>query len=158
DPSQINDAVGNTTYPTVPRVEPGMYWFDEGSGNSFMYVKAGVGLTVGQLVTLQTPVADTVVAAGSTVNVINTTGTYTVNAEKGNYINFINIDTAAVIGSRQIKANGTNSMTVSLNTSLIGNNQFDADALPSIPSNGSAFSITRPWTVIVCTATTVPIG
>lgn len=151
DPSQINDA--------TPRMETGQFWYDESTGNVFMYVKAAAALAIGQVVALQTPATDTVVAAGSTTSTVNlTTGGLTVNAERGNFVNFINIATSSVIATRLIKANAAGSVTVSLTTSLVGNNQPDLDVLPSVPANASAVSIIRPWQVIVNTASTVPIG
>jgi hypothetical protein len=142
-----------------PLVEPGSRWIDETTGNSFMVVKAAAGLTIGQVVALQTPATDTVTAAGSTTSVINlTTGALTVNAEVGNYVFFANLASSTVIAARRIKANAAASLTVAITSSLIGNNQPDADVLPSVPANGSAVSIIRPWTVVVGTASLVPVG
>jgi hypothetical protein len=142
-----------------PLVEPGSRWIDQNSGNSFMVVKAAAALTIGQIVALQTPATDTVVAAGSTTSTVNlTTGALTVNGEVGNYVHFANLASSTVIATRKIKANAAASITVSLTTSLIGNNQPDADVLSGIPTNGSAVSIIRPWTVVVGTASLVPVG
>lgn len=150
DPSQINDA--------TPRMEIGQFWYDEGTGNIYAYVKAAAALGIGQVVALQAPGTDTV-AGGSTTSVVNlVTGGLTVNAEKGNYVNFSGIDGATTIGTRQIKGNTASSITVSLTSSLTGINQPDLDVLPSIPAGASAVQIIRPWNVVVCTASLVPFG
>jgi hypothetical protein len=132
----------------------GDLWFDDISGNWFQLVKAAAGLTIGQLVAGATPGTDTVVNAGSTVQVVNiNTGNLTVNAEVGNYVYFV--DPGAL---RLIKANTAASITVSLTDSLIGNNQADPDVLASVPGNGTALCIIRPYQVIVGTATILPVG
>lgn len=132
----------------------GSLWYDDVSGNVFQYVKASVALAAGQLVSPVVPGTDTVVAASSTTQVVTlNTGGLTANAEVGNYIYFGTLATM-----RLIKANTATTVTVSLTTSILGNNQPDPDVLPAIPANNENVSIIRPYNVKVCTQVLQPTG
>lgn len=147
--------------------ELGSEWDDGFTGNSYRLVKAGAALTPGQLVGPQAPTTGTVTASGSTVYVIITNVTTTVN-EAGNYVWFLDAVGTYSAGStpfsqslRQIKATsiGSNAtITVSQRGSIYGNNVYDPDALPAVPTNGSALSIIRPFVVGSASATIAPIG
>jgi len=81
------------------------------------------------------------------------TGGLTANAEVGNYVWFQDLGLG-----RLIKANTTNTISVSLKTSLVGNQQFDADVLPAAPTNGTNVVIIRPFHCSLNSATTSPTG
>ena len=156
DASHLND--------TTPVVRLGSTW-DDNFGNIFMYVKAQANLTVGQFVSFQAPTTGTCTSAGSTVYVLNTNFGLT-QSEKGNYL--YSQDAAGQTSSsyrqalRRIKNNtstGTNdTITLSVQGSVYGNNIYDLDALARVPANGGALSIIRPFNVISATASTTPIG
>lgn len=129
-------------------------------GNSFMYVKAATGLTVGQLVTTATPAASTVTNAGSTVStIVWAAGGLTVNAEVGNFLYIAN--SAALGGGftlRKILSNTATTITISAVDPSIASKPSDQNVLEAIPTDGDVAIIIRPYRVIVNTATTVPCG
>jgi hypothetical protein len=133
-------------------------WFFMGNQYQCVYIDAVADtvLSAGVLLTPTLPITGTVTAAGSTVQVINVSlsGLGAANTEVGNLVHFADLAT-----SRYLKGNTTTSVTVSLTTSLIGNNKADADALPSVPANGSAVSLYRPYHVSLSGAVPlVPVG
>ncbi len=126
-----------------------------GAGNAFMWVKATVGLTVGQLVAWAAPGTDTALT-GSTTSVLNlTTGNLTVNAEVDN---FVYVDGTTTPELRRIKANTAATITVAQNDPYVASNPKDADVFTTAPSNTNPVSIIRPWNVRVCTAVLQPVG
>ena len=154
---------------TTAAMDVGSEWDDSFTGNSYRYVKAQSGTTIslGMAVTGGSPTSGTVTAAGSTVQVVITNITTTVN-EAGNYIWFLDavgVYSAAATPYKQslrlIKSStvGANAVfTVSQRGSIYGNNAYDPDALPSVPTNGSACRIIRPFNVELATAAKAPVG
>jgi len=152
---------------TAPQIELGSTWNDGFAGNWYRSVKATSALTPGQLCSIPNPTAGTVTAAGSTVQAIVTNITTTVN-EAGNYIWFLDAVGVYSAGAtpfkqslRLIKSStvGSNAVfTVSQRGSIYGNNAFDPDALPSVPANGSACRIIRPFNVETASTTKAPTG
>lgn len=140
----------------------GLRWTLKGTlqdagGNSFQIVKAGAGLTKGQLVALDAPTTGTVTSAGSTVAVINTNITASaVNSLAGQFAYFANLATTRLILANTTGANC--SLTVAKTDYTIASKPNDANVLPSVPANGSAITITNPYSVRVCTATLLPVG
>jgi len=125
-----------------------------GAGNAFMWVKATVGLTVGQLVAWDAPGTDTALT-GSTTSVLNlTTGNLTVNAEVDNFV-FVDATNKDL---RRIKANTASTITVALNDPYVASNPKDADVFTAAPANTNPVVIIRPWNVRVCTASLQPVG
>ena len=161
DSSQVNDS--------VKRMELGLVWTPstpqgQSGWNKFMYVKAAAGLTAGQLVARALPTTGVVVAAGSTVAAtINTIAGLTLNSETGYWMYYENGGSSPGPTIVPIKGNtatsaGAATITNSqrdLNATL---NQYDADAFSAVLTNGTASTLYRPNSVIVNTATTVPIG
>ena len=135
-------------------------------GNAFMFVKATVGLTLGQLVAPALPTTGTITVPGVpvtttaavTTNISNVTaGT---NGEVDNWL-YANITGATLPQLRRIKANtaaATGNFSVSLPDFMRPNSPFDKDVLDTTPTNADPVSIIRPYNVIVNTATTIPIG
>jgi hypothetical protein len=135
-------------------------------GNAFMFVKATVGLTLGQLVAPALPTTGTITVPGSPVTTVNavttniSNATAGVNGEVDNWF-WGTITGAALPQIRRIKANtaaATGNFTFAQPDFLRPNSPFDKDALDTTPTNGDVCSIIRPYQVIVSTATTIPIG
>jgi len=151
----------------------GDYWWLGGGarangGNAFMFVKntTGGALTQGQLVTAALPTTGTVTVPGSpvtslaavTTNISNVTAG--VNGEVDNWL-FVNTTGAALPQLRRIKANtaaATGNFTVSRPDPLRPNSPNDQDAFDTAHTNADPCCIIRPYNVIECTATTIPIG
>jgi len=151
-----------TSAGTMPALELGEKWTDYATGNEFAMIyldlvtsEGGpVTYSGGTLVCFSAPTTDTIASTASTLDYVTlVTGGLTPNAEVGNYIFFNDLGL-----SRLIKANTATTVTVSLKTSLVGNNQYDADILPAAPTNGTAVSIIRPWHCSLNSATTSPTG
>lgn len=135
-------------------------------GNAFMFVRARAALSLGQLVTVQTPTTGTVTIPGSpvsttaalTTNISNVAAG--VNGEVGNWL-WVSATGATLPQLRRIKANtaaATGNFTVAQPDYLRPNSPTDQDVFDTLPTNGDACAIIRPYNVIVNTATTVPIG
>ena len=137
-------------------------------GNCFQVVKADATLALGQVVTLAAPTAGTFTALGSTsaaiVTSIATNGANSgLNAEVDNYITVNPAGGSTVWNTRRIKANdssATATFTVALPDRLRPNSPTDQDVFDGFASfaNADAVCVTRPYHVIVNTATTVPCG
>ncbi len=159
DSSQLND--------TNPVIRPGQMWQDR-HGNWFKYVKAGATLAPGQFVSFEAPTTGTVTAAGSTTLSVITNITTTAN-EAGNYLWMLDAVGVYSAGSTPFKqamrkivsstvgANATFTLGSSKDPSY-GTNVATPNALPSVPTNGSACVVIRPANVIVATASTAPVG
>jgi len=133
-------------------------------GNTFMLVKAQAALTIGQVVSLDTPTTGTVTAAGSTtarvITNINNAATVPVNGDVDNWI-WVTATGATLPQLRRIKANtssATAAYTVALPDYSRPNSATDADVFDLTLTNGNAVSIIRPYHVIVCTASLAPVG
>jgi hypothetical protein len=159
DPSYTTNP---TSAGTMPALELGEKWTDFATGNEFAMIyldlvtsEGGpVTFSGGTLVCFSLPGTDTIAGTTSTLDTVTlVTGALVVNAEVGNYIFFQDLGV-----SRLIKANTATTVSVSLKTSLVGNNQFDADVLPGIPANGTNVSIIRPWHCSLNSDTTSPTG
>lgn len=152
---------------TTPQMQLGQTWTDMNTGNTFQYVRPSAALAPGQFVGAAAPTTGTATAAGSTTAAQVTNVTTTVS-EAGNYLWFLDavgiylsVTTPFKQSLRQIKSNtiGANAtFTLSVRGSIFGNNQLDPDVLPSVPANGSALCLIRPFRVIVATASVAPIG
>ena len=142
-------------------------WAGAAAGNSFMYVTVlGDTVALGTLVSPALPTLGTITVPGVpvtstaavTTNISNATaGT---NGEVDNWL-FGNITGAALPQLRRIKANtsaATGNFTVSQMDWMRPNSPNDADVLDTTPTNADPVCVIRPYNVIVCTATTVPIG
>ena len=133
-------------------------------GNTFMFVKAAAGLTLGQVVAAGTPSAGTVSAVTQTTAVL--TQSFTTTAVNNEVDNWVWVHSAAGIAAglpqlRRIKANNaaaTGALTVALPDYTRPNSATDADVFDYIPVNGEVTAIIRPYNVIVCTATLAPVG
>ena len=171
--AQLNDAPSTTANTTGvyapgygPRLALGSVWWDQQTGNAYQYVKAGAGLTVGQVVSLELPTAGTVTAAGSTTaELITNINTTNLGSLIGDYL--WTLDAVGTSPSsfsqnlRVIKGHTTGAaahIVVAKRSEITTLNTFDADVLPSVPANGSAAVIIRPYRVIVGTASNVPVG
>ena len=160
----------NTSYinsqTLVQNLDLGVKWWTKGpqkdaGGNSFQVVKAGAGLTRGQLVAWATPTTGTYTTASSTVaSIVTNVNAAAINSEIDNFIFFNDISVM-----KRIKANtkGPNSVfTISLVDPTIASKPYDSDALTAaelaLLVNGNPVSIIRPYQVIVCTAALVPCG
>lgn len=126
-----------------------------GAGNAYMWVKATVGLTVGQLVAWAAPGTDTALTNSTTSVLLLTTGNLTVNAEVDN---FVWVDGSVTKELRRIKSNTASSITVAQTDPYVASNPKDADVFTTAPSNTNPVSIIRPWNVRVCTAALQPVG
>jgi hypothetical protein len=142
-------------------------WAGAAAGNSFMFVKVvGDTVALGTLVTPALPTTGTITVPGVpvtstaavTTNISNATaGT---NGEVDNWL-FGNITGAALPQLRRIKANTsavTGNFTVAQMDWMRPNSPNDADVLDTTPTNADPACVIRPYNVIVCTATTVPVG
>jgi hypothetical protein len=140
-------------------------------GNAFMFVKATVGLALGQLVSVALPTTGTatVPGAGTAASPLTTTASITtninnatlaVNADVDNWI-FVNATGATLPQLRRIKyssASATSFYKVALPDYLRPTSPTDADVFDTLATNADPLCIIRPWNLIVNTATTVPVG
>jgi len=148
-----------------------IWWLGGGArgngGNAFMFVKnttAGA-LTQGQLVTAALPTATTAhnPAGESTTAVVTThynTSALAVNAEVDNWV-YVNATGATLPQLRRIKASNVavlGAMTVALRDNLRPNSPLDADVFDTAATDNDTMCIIRPYEVIECTATKIPIG
>lgn len=140
--------------------------------NAFMFAKATVSLSLGQLVAVALPTTGTATVPGagtaaspltSTASIttnINNAATVAVNGDVDNWF-WVTSTGATLPQLRRIKANSSSTTSfyqVALKDFLRPNSPTDADVLDTIPTNGDAVRIIRPWNLIVNTATTVPVG
>jgi hypothetical protein len=152
----------NLKYPNMVMQPGDVFWQQDNAGygisSAFQYVNAKATLAFAQVVTMETIAVDTVIAAGSSSQVIQiTTGTTFV--ENGNLVYVENGGVNPQL--RVIKANvqgASGTLTVSMRDQNNTFNAPDADALPYTPTNGSNVQIIRPNNRIVCTASTMPFG
>ena len=158
-----------TNTPTAAGIKPqelGETWFDEGFGNQFQYVYLDIAsrespatISAGVLLTPSTPGTDTVAssltdaASSITYGIVLTTGGLTVNAEVGNFCFLVDLGMTFMIES-----NTATHLIFSQKGTIFGNNTFDPNYLPSIPTPGTAVSIIRPFHMGVCDATHPPTG
>lgn len=155
-----------------------VWWLGGGArangGNAFMFVKnttAGA-LTLGQLVTCALPTTGTatVPGAGTAASPLTTTASITtninnsaagvVNDEVDNWI-YVNATGATLPQLRRIKYNSASTTSyykVALPDPLRPNSPTDRDVFDTLATNGDNLCIIRPWNVIECTATKIPIG
>jgi len=152
-----------------------IWWLGGGArangGNAFMFVKnttAGA-LTQGQLVTAALPTTGTLTVPGSpvstaasiTTNISNATAG--VNGEVDNWIYVAPAATFATPQLRRIKATtaaATGNFTVALPDPLRPNSPNDQDVFDgfAVFANADPLTVIRPYQVIECTATKIPIG
>jgi hypothetical protein len=141
-------------------------------GNAFVFAKATVGLTLGQLVSVALPTTGTATVPGAgtaaspltttasiTTN-INNAATVAVNGDVDNWI-FVNATGATLPQLRRIKYNSSSATSfykVSLPDYLRPTSPSDADVFDTVATNADPLCIIRPWNLIVNTATTVPVG
>lgn len=145
-------SLGDQFFLTSPAVANYVY----NGANAFMVVKAGAGLTVGQVVTYAAPTAVTVTTTSTNYRVDFTTTPLTAGAEVGNLV-YVNNATTQML--RVIKANTTGTCTVALRDPLNPNPAvYDGDVFETVPANSDPAVIFRPFNVIVCTASLRPIG
>jgi len=171
--AQLNDAPSTTANTTGvyapgygPRLALGSVWWDQQTGNAYQYVKAGAALTTGLVVTAEVPTAGTVTAAGSTTSeIITNIDTTLLGSLVGDY--FWALDATGTSPSswkqnlRVIKGHTTGAaahIIVAKRSEITTLNTQDPDVFPSVPTNGCACCIIRPWRVSVCGATSVPCG
>jgi hypothetical protein len=153
-----------------------MWWLGGGArasgGNAFVFAKATVALTLGQLVSVAVPTTGTATVPGAgtaaspltttasiTTN-INNAATVAVNGDVDNYI-YVNATGATLPQLRRIKANSSSATSfyqVALRDFMRPNSPFDADVFDTLATNADPLSIIRPWNLIVNTATTTPVG
>lgn len=171
------DMTASTFAATFPGATTGdLWWLGDGAqasgGNAFMFVKATVGLTLGQLVAAALPTTGTATVPGAgtaaspltttasiTTN-INNAATGTVNGEVDNWI-FVQATGATLPQLRRIKASSVSTTSfykVALPDTMRPNSPTDQDVFDTLATNADALCIIRPYNVIVCTATTVPLG
>lgn len=138
-------------------------------GNAFMFVRATVGLTLGQVVATALPTTGTLTipgvpvstSAAITTNISNVAAG--VNGEVDNWL-FVNpVAGFATPQLRRIKANdasATGNFTVAQRDFLRPNSPTDADVFDgfAVFANADPLCIIRPHRVIVNTATTTPVG
>jgi len=147
---------------STPLAEVGTIWWTKGApgdagGNAFQYVKATAALARGQVTALAAATTGTVTSAGSTTSVINTNVTTTaVNSEVGNFIYFADIAATRLIRANTSGANA--SFTVETADPNLATGAAGPNVLASVPGNGSALTISRPYSRLVCTATLQPNG
>jgi hypothetical protein len=141
-------------------------------GNAFLFAKATVGLTLGQLVSVALPTTGTATVPGAgtaaspltttasiTTN-INNAATVAVNGDVDNWI-YVNATGATLPQLRRIKYNSSSATSfykVSLLDYLRPTTPNDADVFDTLATNADPLCIIRPWNLIVNTATTVPVG
>lgn len=141
-------------------------------GNAFMFAKATVGLTLGQLVSVAVPTTGTATVPGAgtaaspltttasiTTN-INNAATVAVNGDVNNWL-YVNATGATLPQLRRIKYNSSSATSfykVALTDNLRPNSPTDADVLDTALTNADPLCIIRPWNLIVNTATTTPVG
>jgi hypothetical protein len=153
-----------------------IWWLGDGAqasgGNAFVFAKATVGLTLGQLVAVALPTTGTATVPGAgtaaspltttasiTTN-INNAATVAVNGDVNNWI-FVQATGATLPQLRRIKYNSSSTTAfykVALPDTMRPNSPTDQDVFDTLATNGDAVSIIRPWNLIVNTATTVPVG
>lgn len=156
---------------TFPGATPGdLWWLGDGAqaagGNAFMFVKATVGLTLGQLVAAALPTTGTVTnnasqsTTASILTNINNAATVSTNGDVNNWV-FVQATGASLPQLRRIKQN-TSSTTaryyVALPDTMRPNSPTDADVFDTLATDTNPCCIIRPYNVIVNTATTVPLG
>jgi hypothetical protein len=141
-------------------------------GNAFIFAKATVGLTLGQLVSVALPTTGTATVPGAgtaaspltttasiTTN-INNAATVAINGDVDNWI-YVNATGATLPQLRRIKYNSSSATSfykVALPDYLRPTTPNDADVLDTALTNADPLCIIRPWNLIVNTATTVPVG
>lgn len=171
------DMTASTFAATFPGATPGdMWWLGDGAvasgGNAFMFVKATVALALGQLVAAALPTTGTatVPGAGSAASPLTTTASITtninnaatvaVNGDVDNWI-FVQATGATLPQLRRIKYSSSSTTSfykVALPDTMRPNSPTDADVFDTLATNADVLCIIRPYNVIVCTATTVPLG
>lgn len=141
-------------------------------GNAFVFAKATVGLTLGQLVSVALPTTGTATVPGAgtaaspltttasiTTN-INNAATVAVNGDVDNWI-YVNATGATLPQLRRIKYNSSSATAfykVALQDFLRPNSPTDADVFDTLATNADTLCVIRPWNLIVNTATTTPVG
>lgn len=163
DPSQVND--------TTARFKLGSWWFDEGAGNTYQYVKNISTALIGQLVTQAAPATDTVATTGTNKDYITlTTGGLTHNAEVGNYLFILGAAAGGTSSAaslyvqalRKIVANNsdTDSPAKAVYVALTdpSSGRLSGDVLHAAPTGATNVCIIRPYNMDISTATTVPAG
>jgi hypothetical protein len=153
-----------------------LWWLGDGAqasgGNAFVFAKATVGLTLGQLVAVALPTTGTATVPGAgtaaspltttasiTTN-INNAATVAVNGDVNNWI-FVQATGATLPQLRRIKYNSSSTTSyykVALPDTMRPNSPTDQDVFDTLATNGDALCIIRPWNLIVNTATTTPVG
>lgn len=155
-------------------------------GNTFMFVQTKEALTLGQVVSARPPTlevddnggagATAVTGAGTAVSPTTTTAICTTNIDNtsfpvpigvnGDVDNWLFVystagNAAGIPQLRRIKANSSSSTsfyTVSFRDELRPNRPQDQDVFDYVPLNAEPVAIIRPYHVVVCTATTTPVG
>ncbi len=153
-----------------------MWWLGDGAGasggNAFMFVKADAALTLGQVVAAGTPTTGTATVPGAgtaaspltttasiTTN-INNAATVAVNGDVDNWI-FVQATGATLPQLRRIKYNSSSTTSfykVALPDTMRPNSPTDADVFDTLATNADPLCVIRPYHVISCTASLVPIG
>lgn len=136
-------------------------------GCAYQMVKAGAGLTIGQVVKPKANLTGTTITAdtvGDNIHVIKTNlAGLTLNGEVGNFL--VVVTAAATLLVRRIKANTATSggfayLTISKKDTRFARGGYDPDTTVSsaVLANGLVAHIVRPWVVDVAGAGEVPVG
>jgi hypothetical protein len=137
-------------------------------GHSYIYVRAGAALAIGQVVTLLDNPAEGAVQAADTVadniHIVKVSAAgLTANSEVGNFIQFNN-STGSIGDLKLIKANtatvgGNAYITISVLNHFQGRPVYDGDApAAAYLAATSEVSIIRPWNVDVAGDNEAPYG